>query len=168
MFEGLNKYRAILVTGPQRSGTRICSKMIAHDTGYEWLQEGDVGATFISAKSFLSKNGVVVHGPMLSSVADLFDDDVLVVFMRRDIADIVASQDRILWSGPGNGEGWERKQYDAMDIDMPISEVKYFIWDHLQRGRIKHTMDIPYESLKRHPFWVQKHLRKNFEANQTE
>lgn len=34
MFESLKKHKKILVTGPQRSGTRITSQIISKDTNY--------------------------------------------------------------------------------------------------------------------------------------
>lgn len=168
MFEHLMKYKKILVSGPQRSGTRICSKMIANDTKYEWIPEDNIAHDYNVAKRLLSKDGVVIQVPMQTHLVDLFDDDVLVVFMRRAVEDIITSQKRIGWSSAFKYEGGERRNYNAADIDMPIAEIKYFIWDHLQRGRIKHAMDIPYESLSKHPLWVPGNLRGNFKSHQTE
>jgi hypothetical protein len=41
MFEHLAVHSKIVVTGPQRSGTRIASQMIASDTGHEFVDEVD-------------------------------------------------------------------------------------------------------------------------------
>jgi len=43
MFELLSQFNTILVTGPQRAGTRICAKMIAYDTGHEYVDEDSIG-----------------------------------------------------------------------------------------------------------------------------
>ena len=42
MFEYLKEFPVVLVTGPQRSGTRICAKMIAHDTGHRFVDEREI------------------------------------------------------------------------------------------------------------------------------
>ena len=156
------------MTGPQRSGTRICSKMIAQDTGYKCFEESRVGSSFAVACKVLSDDGVVLHGPMLANKADLFNDDILVVFMIRDAEDIKASEKRIGWYGAKWGEQNERPRYNAINTKMPISEIKCFVWWHLQRGRIKNSIEILYDTLSEHPLWKDKKDRVDFEANQTE
>ena len=64
MFENLAVHKKIVVTGPQRSGTRIGAKMIAADTGYQFVDE----AEFLIKDSdlfreFLQRDGVVVQAP---------------------------------------------------------------------------------------------------------
>ena len=44
VFEYLLHYHYVIVTGPQRSGTRIGAKMIAYDTGYTYVDEAEVKA----------------------------------------------------------------------------------------------------------------------------
>ena len=39
MFAELKKFKKIIVSGPQRSGTRICGKIIAHDLDYRYCDE---------------------------------------------------------------------------------------------------------------------------------
>ena len=41
VFEHLLNFAVVLVSGPQRSGTTICAKMIAHDTGHTYIPESE-------------------------------------------------------------------------------------------------------------------------------
>ena len=41
MFEYMAIHSRIVVTGPQRSGTTITAKMIAHDTGHRYVDEAE-------------------------------------------------------------------------------------------------------------------------------
>ncbi|NIQ13963.1 MAG: hypothetical protein GTO02_06025, partial [Candidatus Dadabacteria bacterium] len=44
MVDKLRSFNNIIVTGPGRSGTRICSKILAKDLGYEVVEEATVNA----------------------------------------------------------------------------------------------------------------------------
>ena len=85
MFENLAVHNKIVVTGPQRSGTRIGAQMIAADTGHQFVDE----AEFLIKDSdlfreFLQRDGVVVQAPhMLKDVVDDPPPGILIVLMRR-------------------------------------------------------------------------------------
>jgi hypothetical protein len=159
MFEWLAKYEKIFVTGPQRSGTRICAKMIAHDTGHEYVDETDINMdSFYNLVSHLaSKMKIVIQCPTLCRYIHFFtSDDNAVVLMRRDIKDIIGSQNRIKW-----GMEWlELIRYDRSAG--VISEIKYDFWEKNQREHIKNAFEIEYGSLKKHPLWIGKKERENF------
>jgi hypothetical protein len=164
MFEWLAEFNTVLVTGPQRSGTRIASRMIAHDIGYEHIDEDAIHMDSIYKlySIITEKNHIVVQCPVLCRyVHMLADDHVAVVLMRRNIEDIIASQKRIQWMW----EWLELARYDRSDGI--ISEVKYQFWDQVQKVHIKHAFEVEYESLAAHPLWIAKELRQNFEADQT-
>jgi len=166
MFEYLKKYPRILVTGPQRSGTTICARMIAHDAGYRYVDENEVSIhSFDRVIECVNESeNVVVHCPgVMRFVHHVGDrEDVAVVVMHRPINDIQKSQERIQWGG----EFMERAKYG----NKPgiISEIKYEFFEDYQRNLIKNIFDICYESLKTHPFWVPKDMRRNFAARQTQ
>ena len=62
MFEWLSEFERIFVTGPQRSGTRICAKMIAHDIGYEFIDETQINMdSFYNFSSLLETKQKYVH-----------------------------------------------------------------------------------------------------------
>lgn len=158
MFEKLQKYKKIVVTGPQRSGTTICSRMIACDTGHSCVDETAFGAENESGwRQVLERNNVVVQCPAMSKLCSDLGNNVLVVFMRRDVGDIMASQSRIDWGS----EGHELKKYGA---EGDIAQVKYDYWE---QNKPANWIDVEYESLKKHPLWIDKQYRKNFSPKQT-
>jgi Coenzyme PQQ synthesis protein D (PqqD) len=165
MFEWLKKFKKILVTGPQRSGTRICARMIAHDTGYKYIDEKVLGVdSFYKLFSLFDSNlCCVVQCPALCRHVHMFSrDESAIVLMRRNVKDIIASQERIGWN-------WEKPELARYDCSAGvIAEVKYEFWDKEQRPRIEHSFEIAYDSLAGHPLWVPKNMRGNFGPDQTE
>ena len=157
MFAHLSNYRVILVSGPQRSGTRLVAHAIAEDTGHRYVDESYFG-TFKNSKldQLLEKSQIVVQCPAVARwVHEYSADDVLIVFVRRDIEEIIVSQDRIGWTE--RYEWGELQNYEA--DEGPIARVKYDFWEQHQRRHIEHWLEVEYESLKEHPLWVAKAKR---------
>jgi hypothetical protein len=165
MFEWLAKFERIFVTGPQRSGTRICAKMIARDTGYEFIDETQINMdSFYNFSSFLeSKRKFVIQCPTLCRYIHFFgSEDNAIILMRRNVKDIIKSQKRIKWSK----EWLELIRYDrSVGI---IAEIKYDLWENNQRNQIKNAFEIDYNSLKTHPLWINKKEREYFLPMQIE
>ena len=163
MFEPLTAYRAILVTGPQRSGTRICAKMIAADTGFRFVDETElrVADSWKLGEILKYDTKFVAQCPGLSyCIEDFEGSDVLIVFMMRPLDQIISSQKRINW-----GCEWkELRKYGTKRG--PIAAVKYEVWPE-QRKKIKHWLEVEYSSLRAHPLWVDEEKRKKFKAFQT-
>ena len=163
-FGKLTKYYSIIVTGPQRSGTRIVAQMIAQDTGKEYVDEKRLFAdSLYKLRTFLGYP-TIIQAPALCAYAHVFgqfNDDMAVVLVRRPIEEIIASQARIKW----DGEPIERLRYPWLDA--PISVIKYAYWDQYQRHRILHPYEVEYQSLSSHPLWIPPEKRKNFKYNQT-
>ena len=165
MFEHLGGFERVLVTGPQRSGTRICSKMIAHDTGLRFVDERAFAADSLNRlwKMLQQETGIVVQCPALCRYVHLLTGESdAVVFMRRPIVDIVASQERIGWEW----EPPERIRYGG-GVDL-IASVKWWEWIDWQKRMIHYPFEIYYNDLAEHPLWIPKEQRANFEACQTE
>lgn len=164
MFNWLSQFRTIFVTGPQRSGTRICAQMIAHDTGYEYVDENDFGMDSLYHLSSILENKVdlVVHCPVLCRHIHLLtDENSAVVLMRRNVEDIIASQKRISWR-------WEKLELARYDLTTGvIAEVKYGFWNEYQRSRIRHAFEVQYNDLHLHPLWLERDVRGEFEPTQT-
>jgi len=178
----LENFSKIIVTGPQRAGTTIASKIIAQDLGYRFVDEGDeggIGTGLSRIKEFLNHNkNVVVQCPILACMAHgihAFDrQNIVIVYMRRSPKDIEKSQERINW----HWDAAEKKQIKEMvsqnkikiniDYNKMVSEVKYFFWDTFQKPKISNYYDLDYESLSDHPLWLDKENRKGFSAKQTE
>lgn len=174
MFEALGRYRKIIVSGPQRSGTTICAKMIAKDLGYIFVDESAIGFTDVrSVFSLLDcVDGVVIQCPALSSCLWLFSrPDTLIVFMHRDVGEIRASQDRPIfaWS-PDRTWTTAREKRELMKYGVnegAIAEVKYAAWA-VQKEYVSNHVDIEYAWLAEHPLWLPKDQRAEFGPKQTD
>ena len=166
-FFHLTKYKKILVTGPQRSGTRIMAKMIARDTGYKYIDEDCFGVhNPRELIKFLLKDVAVIQCPALFHLVHAFvADDTLIVVAKRNIEDIVASQKRVKWNS------WNKKEfkkYGEKDNHKKISVVKYKYWDSVQKPLVKNWLEVEYDSLSDHPMWIKKGKRAKFHTKQTE
>jgi len=162
-FANLIWFDRIYVTGPQRSGTTICARMICHDTGYEfrdsekhnrhdglWMRKRNAGRTRF-----------VQHCPFLArTIGQVSAVSTLVVYLRRDIRDIIKSQHRINWR-----DGKERARWPGATWDT-IAERKYAYWETRQRQHVRHWLEVQYESLRDHPLWVPKKRRRGFGKRQ--
>ncbi len=170
MFAHLAKHKIILVTGPHRSGTTICARMIAHDTGHDFVIEDEIGfsqlhllATFIQA----DYGPVVVQCPFLSHIIhdlkyliDLDYDDVLVVMMHRYKKEIIRSEMRSKVDFQTVGQR-TKETYRCKD-NGHASDIKYQCWEE-HCTFLTHAMDIGYESLKEHPLWMEDRSTLKFE-----
>lgn len=181
MFEYLESFDKILVTGPQRTGTRICAEMIMRDLdrpmqGHNVLYVDEALLNFDSLAGLydvmVDDRLLVIQCPALARYIHHFGhrDDVAMVWMQRDIEDIVASQQRVGWRG-GSAE---LLRYDrpllahafTPDSAAPAM-VKNEFWYQVQRPRIKHPHEVEFESLAGHRLWVPKEKRADFEWFQT-
>lgn len=167
MFEALASYSQIVVTGCQRSGTRIAAKIIAADTGHTYLDEGWLVSPqsypddVEKAQHFLAQGKVVLHGPALAcDIVQLSGPDTLIVWVHRDPAEIRASMDRIKWKA----ERVELAKYNSRASD--IIPVKQAAWEK-DKPKLEHWLEINYASLAKHPLFIAREQRKDFRVNQT-
>lgn len=165
MFEHLAVHSRIVVTGPQRSGTRIAAQMIAADTGHRFVDEmefliKDVGKW----REALQGDNVVVQAPhMLKDCVDDPPPGIFIVLMRRDLDAVHASQKRIRWVEDLGGNTTELEKFGLSDGDS--ASIKYEYWDsHPKKAPY---LELPYESLRDHPMYVQPEQRKDFGPLQT-
>lgn len=169
MFEHLKKWPRILVTGPQRSGTRIAATMIAHDLNY-WPIYEETSYVNIDSLNRLwhtleTGRKIVVQCPALSCNAHLLaakDEGLAVVMMRRNLEDIKASEERIRWR-------WEMPELIRLnELNGNSANVKYFKWDLFQKEDLGHkAYEVDYNSLERHELWIAKPGRARFGPRQT-
>jgi hypothetical protein len=171
MFEDYGKFKRVVVTGPQRGGTRICAKMIAKDTGFRYVDEDEFKFDFVR-KFFeiLKEERIVIQCPTMSSLVWAMDEEgTAIVFMRRNLRDILKSQDRVTFP---DGQNWTQKfaPYEMMKYGVPSgvsADVKLRAWETQKRFLKKaRPFDVVYGSLKEHPLWSDKH--ETFKWNQTE
>lgn len=142
MFEHLAVYRSVIVTGPHRSGTTICTEMVGHDTGLTVHREEEFKFRNIVQAEKLIRQGGVFQGPyLLPWIPILADKETFVIYMHRTADEVDASVRKLQKRG----------------ISTP-----FFNRDQARRlwGRINklcpHGTMIAYQSLKRHPLWVDK------------
>ena len=179
-FKFMEDYRFILVTGPQRSGTTIAARMISEDTGLQFLSEGAMAVQDKDAeakealpqlidKLVAAGASAVIQCPIqcrfIHEVA--ISSHMLVVMMRRPLPDIVASEKRIRWGDARQQALYADviKKYPKLS-DKPISQVKYFYWDTVQRLQlVKRNCDVyelRYDDLHTHKLWIPKEQRSKF------
>jgi hypothetical protein len=173
MFEHLSAFRKILVSGPQRSGTTICAQMIAADLKYRYFDEMEFDVDNLRHVFAIvdALDRIVLQCPSLAASLWMFSrPDILVIFMKRDVAEIVASQSRPIYeSSPDRIWTTAHQPVELMKYGRTtgvIAEVKYEGWE-AQKPYIRNAMEIEYASLAAHPMWVDKAGRERFGPKQT-
>ena len=167
----------ILVTGPQRSGTTIVARILAHELGLDYVDEDDIDIDdYDKARAVMRRGNVVLQAPGLCHIADLFETVVLV---KRPVEDVAASQKRINW----RYEGYEKDKYrellkhnpwlpisQGLLDGFPIAVIKYHYWQKWQRKEIERwfglALEVDYDSLEGHPLWVPREQRLDFARRQ--
>jgi hypothetical protein len=165
LFEDLAVHPRIVVTGPQRSGTRIAAKMIAEDTGHTFADERAFGIYDEQRwRDLLQGEKVVVQSPsMFKQVVDNPPPDIFVVLMRRDLTKIHASQRRIGWDKHPLGNTIELSRFGLTSGDSAATKYDYWA-SHEKEAPF---LELEYESLRQHPLFIPDDKRRNFGAVQT-
>jgi hypothetical protein len=152
-----NEYKKIAIVGPQRSGTRFVSYAMAHDLGYHFADQQEVGLTSWGAfgKVLDKYEKVVVQA--VGMTADIHKikriahgDETLVVWVDRGVEDILASEARIRWK-----ESHEVKRLPKAYHEIKpgcVARKKYY--QEVQVKEIPHHAEIRYESLIWHPLFI--------------
>lgn len=159
------KYSHIVVTGPQRSGTTIASKILAYDLGYKQFREEDIRNHSLRLLYGILRKKIkaVIQAPGLASVCHFLDSPGLgVVFMRRNPKDILSSQERIMW------------RFNDVNLNYyfcdkgEIARVRYKAWENHQKKVMKAKwIELSYSAMEGHPLWVRSEDRKGFGPRQT-
>lgn len=167
MFEYLKKWPRILVVGPQRSGTRICTTMISEDTGHWFVGEEEIGVDSLNRlwKILQISHDIVIQAPAMTPYAHLLgmaDKQLAVVMMRRSLEDIKASEERIRWR-------WEMPELIRQhNIEGNSAKIKYDHWGAFQKQDLDiQAFEVDYDSLERHGLWIAKPNRARFGPRQT-
>lgn len=164
MFETLKEFNNIVVSGPQRSGTRIAAKIIARDTDKSYIDEKDISYhDFRLLDWYLKQKNVVVQCPSLCHLLHhITSESTLVIVVHRPIEEIISSEYRC-WNEGARKQ--ELLKYGC--IEGVISRIKYEFWSKVQKPILsERARDINYYNLRSHPLFVEE--RKNFRWDQTE
>ncbi len=160
--------RAVLVTGPQRSGTTITAKIWAEMLGWAYVDELHFGANadedlWRFLRDPTRRDDVVVQCPgMFASVMENAGLSELVVLCRRPLSEIWTSQARIGWR-----EEWEPIEADLLGGVEDSAAEKYARWDAGPRPPLH--LEVAYGHFAAHPLWVADAVvRSSFGPKQTE
>lgn len=144
MFEHLEQFRGVIVTGAHRSGATICGRMIAHDLDRPYTTESQVqqargrNIDRDHMKQWIARQpgSWVLHGATCYRwIEDLQGQGIAVVFVRRPVAEIHASQKRA-----------------GRVIDDPAEKLER--WYRMSsESRIAHPFTVDYADLRSHPLW---------------
>jgi MinD-like ATPase involved in chromosome partitioning or flagellar assembly len=175
IIEPLKKFRQVIVTGPHRSGTTIAAKIIANDCHLVYLPEESFHRrnVFEFFELVINKSRddepVVIQAPSMSAFVHHIPG-VAVVFMRRNVNDIIKSERRILWTNHDRRKENDRYfRFGEITLYNHPTKAKYEVWDKYQKMFLTDRyFDLDYESLSEHKLWVGEKERQNFKPRQTE
>lgn len=150
--EELLKYKKILVTGVQRSGTHFLSLIVAKKIGYLRIVEMDFKVSEIDIlKKYLTVDNVVIQCPaIVERILELNLSDVLVVWVDRDNEDIIASQKKI-WTNAD--EFSEREKYlntKYYDFSKTLIEIKKDYFNGEIKNKIPNLITVNYNDFLKH------------------
>jgi hypothetical protein len=180
-IEKLKKYKKIIITGAQRSGTRFVTNALANDLSYDVVDEVDYEISDFNRfiKTIDNNENIVIQAPALTNrLLDIKTTDTLVIFLKRNIDDILRSQQK---SKGANGASWynlhnniltkKAKNYFKNNKNINWGEniaiITYEIWEKLQKNQMSvDYIEVTYESFNTHPMFLKKDKRKNFKIDQ--
>lgn len=168
-LETLKTFDRILVTGPQRSGTRIRAKHTATLLGYDYVDEQVIKFDSLARciRVLLSQTKVVLQCPALFCVLHLIDTPrTCAIVCVRDVEDIIKSQERVKW-GYGQNE-WKKYLPDGEVLEEPISVFRYRKWEKQKKLMRIPYFEANYNELETSSLWIDSEARKNFRGDQTE
>ena len=136
--------------------------MLAADLKIPFVSELDFDTYNHDGFMKLIEGRGVFQCPTMSAYAHLLPFPV--VWMRRNLPDILRSQERITW---GEFEQLEKDRYFYHGSE-PAAVVKTRAWESHQRITLaEHAFDLDYESLKGHRLWIDPEGWKKFGSRQT-
>ena len=185
VVEGFRKYGRIVVTGPQRSGTQIASKIIADILNWEFVGEQkmcrkgqDHDERYFKWVTNPIRQSTVLQCPRISHACHLTPKPTLVVFMMRNIAEILESdQHRIKHHtrlSPRKRKilscisvfTTKRQQYSKLFYDRKeiavtdTPQVVYDVWNNIQKKEDFNWYELEYKLLEQHEYWLPLEIRR--------
>jgi hypothetical protein len=178
------KYKKVLVTGPHGAGNKITAHIINHDFGLKYVRGEQTWKSWeywepepkglLTFHERIKNEDWAMFGPSQSShLHNMVDylDDVLVVFMYKDINQIkdYSTRNRFVRNVTHTYE-WITHR-NIIDKDFPelsylknweMEEMTYFLWETRQRKLMPNWIEIEHSSLENHELWVPKEKRRHF------
>lgn len=157
----------IFVTGPQRSGSTFISHCLSKSFGLRHIDEMEFDVYFIDWFYKIADSvgqSWVVHAPGLFSDIIKIQErypDITYVVVRRDISEILNSQQRISWDGQ-----YEKQKLFMLDGDTRhVCQVKYEYWERW-KPYLNSWVEYSYRDFENHPLWVDDESRRLFGPKQ--
>lgn len=160
-IEQLSRFKSVLVTGPQRSGTTIAAHILSAELKKRYVDENEIGIyDWVRALRLMSEEPSVIQAPGLMYFCTMFvRPEFALVIMRRSLNEIHSSEERIGWRtvyGGANVQA-ENDRYQATfgvtAIDGDIAAMKYDIWETRQKKTCSNAFELEYNDLKSHPLF---------------
>ena len=180
--EIIEKYSKVIVTGPHGAGNKITAYIIESD--YDNLNHERWEEIVYNDETFKDKlnssDNYVAFCPSCSGLLHRSTDelqDVLIIFMYKDISEIKSYRERnnIIQSINAyeypvyeefiNNEG---SHLNLSIEDDGLEEVTYALWEKHQKELIPNYIEIEHSSLYEHWKWVPKNERTHFKEWQTQ
>lgn len=164
MFESLKEFNNIVISGPQRSGTRITAKVIAHDTGKTYIDEKDINYhDFRLLEYYIKQGNSIIQCPGLCRILHhIKDKSTLIIMVRRPIDEIINSERRH-W----DKEAEKQELLKYAHSNGIISRIKYAFWGKVQKPiLLEGGREIKYHNLENHKLFIKN--RKGFKWDQTQ
>jgi hypothetical protein len=160
-------FSKVYVSGPQRSGTTITSKILSRDLQFKQFQE----LRTLEQANDLKENVVAQCPQIVSCLHEITTPNSVVIFMCRSLKDIIASGDRINWNGThqvGELIKYEEKFPDYFVRGYHLSAMVQNVWLSHQMPLMKIPFfNFTYDGIKNDSWYVPKIYRKNFNDKQT-
>lgn len=169
-FGKFAQFDRVIVTGPQRSGTKIVANMISIATGFDLVRHQQMSLPG-GVEAFKKSKNIVLHHPsFVAFLRDVSDERTAIVYCWRYLPDILASEHKWKWKknyplelGYLKKQGYIRK---VSEKHKP-AKLKNLIWKNTLEPTLLNTFTVKYESLDTHPLWVPKEKRDKFkDSNQ--
>ncbi len=148
-FHALDRFNRVLVTGPQRSGTKIVALMIASATNMAYVRRHRHPFMPKYLQQFKSRCGIVLHDPSyVAFLENVQAEDTAIIFVWRSIDEILDSEIRHKWIGRAIEQG-----YLGIGPDVDPAIEKQRIWEAGLWSTLLNAFTVYYDDLRSHPMF---------------
>lgn len=156
------KYPTVYVTGCQRTGTTFCAKALAKEIGYNHIDEQEFNADNVDRFNTLNKKNAVIQCPALFHLFPSLGEGGLIVYIDRDMADVVKSMRECRWLQ-------KYDEYESQKFSNLIIGTYFLKEEHYNKMRDQsNVVKINYEDLSNAEGYLTKEQREGFNIKQTE
>lgn len=149
----MRHYTSALVTGPQRSGTQLVSRILCAETGLPYVDHLRCRPTAKGIHMLICGDPMVAHQPTLHGITPYLENGHVAVFVVfRDIADIKASERRI---------GWKGERRELLNLGVPSGSAMHkMVRQERWADRLAWVYAVQYGAMQSHALWVPANVRR--------